>query len=300
DPSFADFILATEENPIDLLTKRTWSDWKEVNYCEVFEKTEGVTPEINAQARLSLVNSPLYLKFIQEVLNASNEDLVDLTSHEYAESFYQLIWNKKASAYGFDSLLEAFEKVRNNQRFKDDLNQICEYAMMLANAKTPVNLTFQCPLELHGVYSRQEIFAAFGKANMSTPSSNREGVMHIAELDLSLHLLTFKKTEKYFSETTSYRDYPISRTRIHWESQSQTPQDSKVGQRYLSQAKTGYKVLVFARLENKIGKLASPLMYLGLANLVSAYGNKPIEMVWDLESAMPYDFYLGAKVAAGI
>ncbi len=124
--------------------------------------------------------------------------------------------------------------------------------------------------------------------------------MHLNDFDASLHLFTFKKTEKFFSETTSYRDYPISRTRLHWESQSNTSQSSPVGQRYLRQNESGYTVLLFARLETKIGKLASPLVYLGPANLLSAKGNQPIEMIWELQNPMPYDFYIEAKRASGV
>ena len=124
--------------------------------------------------------------------------------------------------------------------------------------------------------------------------------MHLKKLDCSLNLFTFNKSEKFFSETTSYRDYPISQTLIHWETQSNTSQASPVGQKYLNQPNTDYVVLLFARIENKIGKLSSPLRYLGPAKLVKSSGNKPIAMVWELETPMPYELFVEAKRAAGI
>ena len=73
-----------------------------------------------------------------------------------------------------------------------------------------------------------------------------------------------------------------------------------MGQKYLSQAETDYKVLLFARIENKIGKLSSPLCYLGPAKFIKATGDNPISMVWELETPMPYDFFIEAKRASGV
>ncbi len=298
-PSFSEFILTTGENPLELLTKRRWSEWKELVGFQV-RKNSGTEPELNAQARLTLTNSLHYLSFILQTLKASSDELRDLSEHPLAASLYHLIWNKKGSAFGFDSIEDSFQALQSNQRTRSDLIEITEHSLRNTSTTKAINLPIPCPLELHGTYSRQEIFAAFGKATLSAPSSNREGVMHLNDINTSLHLFTFKKTEKFFSETTSYRDYPISRTLLHWESQSNTSQNSLVGQRYLSQNESKYTVLLFARLETKIGKLASPLIYLGPANLVSAKGNQPIEMIWKLENPMPYDFYIEAKRASGV
>jgi hypothetical protein len=123
---------------------------------------------------------------------------------------------------------------------------------------------------------------------------------HLHDINSSLHLFTFNKSEKFFSETTSYRDYPISQTLIHWESQASTSRASPVGQKYLNQAMTGYTVLLFARIENRIGKIVSPLRYLGPARFIRATEDRPIAMVWELANPMPYDFFIEAKRAAGV
>lgn len=297
-PSFYEFIRSTEENPLTLLMKRTWSDWKELAGFEVKANHETVTPELNAYARLSLVNSSSYLRLMTNVL--TEVEIESYLSDNYLQAFYQLIWNKKGEHYGFQTLKESMDVLRSNERAKSDLLEIIEYAQTLADAELSPELPFACPLELHGRYTRQEIFASFGKATHLAPSSNREGVMHLKDIDASLHLVTFKKTDKFFSETTSYRDYPISKKRIHWESQSNTSRTSPVGKKYLSQPDKDYTVLLFARHENLVGKLVSPLTYLGPAKLISAKGDKPIEMVWELEHEMPYDFYIEAKRAAGV
>jgi hypothetical protein len=43
-------------------------------------------------------------------------------------------------------------------------------------------------------------------------------------------LITFQKTEKEFSPSTMYADYPISRDLLHWEPQSNTARASATGQ----------------------------------------------------------------------
>jgi len=41
--------------------------------------------------------------------------------------------------------------------------------------------------------------------------------MHFAEQKTYALLVTFQKTEKEFSPSTMYADYPISRELLHWE-----------------------------------------------------------------------------------
>lgn len=299
-PTFTEFIEATGENPIELLTKRTWSDWKDLAGFISKPLSNTVVPELNSQARLSLVNSPNYLDFIIKALSAPDTSIPMLENDPYAQSFYHLIWNKKGLELGFANITDAIIAIRADSRNTTDLLEIARYATERADAAMPPSLPFGCPLELHGIYSRQEIFAAFGKATVQSPSPNREGVMHLPESNTSLHLFTFKKSEKFFSETTSYRDYPISQTRLHWETQSSTTQKSPIGKAYLAQPGSSYTVLLFARIETRMGNLSSPLCYLGPADLISAKGNKPIEMVWELRHPMPYEFFIEAKRAAGV
>ncbi|WP_040012227.1 DUF3427 domain-containing protein [Desulfotignum phosphitoxidans] len=55
-------------------------------------------------------------------------------------------------------------------------------------------------------------------------------MLHFRDIKAYALLITFQKTEKEFSPTTMYADYPISRSLLHWESQSNTALDSPTGQ----------------------------------------------------------------------
>lgn len=93
-----------------------------------------------------------------------------------------------------------------------------------------------------------------------------------------------------------YRDYPISPTLFHWESQSRTTVASPTGQRYVNGTST---VLLFVRetAHDEYGS-GAPYLFLGPASYVTHEGEQPIAITWRLETAMPIDFFSSAKVVA--
>ncbi|WP_157593457.1 DUF3427 domain-containing protein, partial [Sedimentibacter sp. B4] len=81
------------------------------------------------------------------------------------------------------------------------------------------------PLALHGSYQREEILAALGHAELNRPPSQfREGVLKttVSGRTVDAFFITLNKSEAEYSPSTMYRDYPISPTLFHWESQSTT------------------------------------------------------------------------------
>ncbi|MDN5746012.1 MAG: DUF3427 domain-containing protein, partial [Nocardioidaceae bacterium] len=152
------------------------------------------------------------------------------------------------------------------------------------------------PLRVHARYQREEALAALGHASLERrPSSFREGVLHVSDLNVDAFFVNLKKSETDFSPTTMYRDYPISPTLFHWESQSGTSLVSPTGQRYLDGTST---VLLFVREARKDDFGTAPYLFLGPATYVSHEGEKPIAITWRLRHAMPIDFYNAAAVAA--
>ncbi|MEP6561083.1 MAG: DUF3427 domain-containing protein, partial [Nakamurella sp.] len=98
--------------------------------------------------------------------------------------------------------------------------------------------------------------------------------------------------------TTMYRDYAISPTLFHWESQSTTSVDSPTGRRYLHHREMGSSILLFVRQQKKDEMGTEPYMFLGPANYVSHAGDRPIAITWRLEREMPMDLFAAASVAA--
>ncbi|WP_374968722.1 DUF3427 domain-containing protein [Terrabacter sp. BE26] len=111
--------------------------------------------------------------------------------------------------------------------------------------------------------------------------------------------MTLNKSEADYSPTTMYRDYAISPTLFHWESQSGTTTASKTGQRYLNHERLGSHVLLFVR-EAKTTEFGSgaPYVFLGPASYVEHRGERPISITWRLHTPMPADQFAVASVVA--
>ena len=62
------------------------------------------------------------------------------------------------------------------------------------------------------------------------------------------------RSERDFSPTTRYRDFPSSRTHLHWESQSNTTQDSMAGQ-----ASLGWTSAFWGRVLSRDGEVRGGL-----------------------------------------
>lgn len=157
----------------------------------------------------------------------------------------------------------------------------------------------QLPLALHGRYQREEILAALGHANLTRPPSQfREGVLKtdVNGRTVDAFFVTLNKSEAEYSPSTMYRDYPISPSLFHWESQSTTSVASETGQRYITGGST---VLLFVRRERKNDFGTAPYTYLGEARYVSHNGDRPVAVTWKLANPMPPDLYSETALAIG-
>jgi len=148
-------------------------------------------------------------------------------------------------------------------------------------------LPFACPLTIHAPYTRDEVLAALGRLNRSEQPELREGVLHLPNLRADVFFVTLQKTEKEYSPTTMYQDYPINDRLFHWQSQSTTSAASPTGQRYIGHAEQGYTILLFGREYKSRNGLAQPYSFLGPARYVDYRGSRPMSITWRLEHPLP-------------
>ncbi|MEO8017428.1 MAG: DUF3427 domain-containing protein [Pseudomonadota bacterium] len=118
----------------------------------------------------------------------------------------------------------------------------------VSHLQAPLPSQPDVPLQIHARYTRVEILAAFGSAGEVATPEWREGVKWLPDAKTDLLAFTLDKSVGHFSPTTRYKDYAISPSLIHWESQSRTREDSETGQRYQFHAARGSSILLFARL----------------------------------------------------
>ncbi|MGW7661519.1 DUF3427 domain-containing protein [Streptomyces sp. NPDC054756] len=219
----------------------------------------------------------------------------------YARMLFFTLWDK---AGGFGSYSEGFEALRAQRALRSELRQVLRYVMEQAD-HLPVPLEgphADVPLKIHSAYNRSEILAALGAARFGgqMPGSFAQGVLWDEAHQTDALLITLEKNEKDFSPTVRYKDYALSPSLFHWESQSTTADTSPTGLRYRQHEQRGSHVLLFARRykETDIGK-AQPWMLLGPATYVQHEGSKPMAITWRLHHDLPADVWSYASIAAG-
>ncbi len=214
----------------------------------------------------------------------------------------------------------ALESVRQHPTFGSELSQILDvleddrreatfpwqrdeapFALNVASPQATRNRRApeSVPLHIHARYRQEEILAAFGITGEKTGQIPRlqSGVFYVEEENVDLFFVTLKKTEAGFSPSTMYRDYAMSPTRFHAESQNAAHPGSPTGRRYLAKSST---VLLFAReTQEQPNGVAEPYWFLGPVTLESASGERPMQIIWRLKHPMPGRLYQQATVASG-
>lgn len=148
------------------------------------------------------------------------------------------------------------------------------------------------PLQVHCTYTRLEVMCALGEGGVGNSSVPQQGVRFLEDRKIMVLFVTLQKTEKQFSPTTRYRDYALSRSLFHWESQSATRAESKVGQCYIRQRELGWRVLLFVR-----EKSGDAFLCCGTASYVRHENERPIQVTWRLDFPLPEKFFEIAATA---
>jgi superfamily II DNA or RNA helicase len=150
------------------------------------------------------------------------------------------------------------------------------------------------PLQVHARYSRLEILAAFQREARARVPAWQTGCYWVQEEEADLFAFTLDKTSGQFSPTTRYKDYAVSPTLIHWESQSVTRAESETGMRYQQHAERGSSVMLFARQRQD----QRAFWFLGPATYDSHQGERPMAITWRLDHELPGDLF--ASFAAAV
>jgi superfamily II DNA or RNA helicase/HKD family nuclease len=132
-------------------------------------------------------------------------------------------------------------------------------------------------------YMREEIPPLFGTT--FNPGNWNSGIVSQGN-DLIL-LTTLKKGS--LASGNHYDDRFLSPTRLQWQSQSQTRQDSRHG-RILSDKVPEHRVHLFVRSEKLRGSKAAPFLYVGVPRFAGWHGDKPITIEWELSEPVPERF----------
>ncbi|MFD5781174.1 DUF3427 domain-containing protein [Streptomyces sp. NPDC126933] len=227
------------------------------------------------------------------------DELAEL-DRAYARMLFFTLW----PLGGFDSYQSGLASLRRQDAVCSESRQVLAHVLNRLDHVTPALSGDHSglPLRVHASYSREEILAALGESSIDglMPGHFREGVRWCEQAKTDALLITLEKDDKDFSPQTRYKDYAMSDTLFHWESQNQTSESSPTGIRYQSHQGKGTHVLLFVRRYKKtdIGG-PQPWMLLGPADYVSHEGSKPMSIVWKLRAPLPADVWTYSAIAAG-
>ena len=226
-------------------------------------------------------------------------DALNAREQRFARMMFFSLWRNGG---GHTSYQQGLDTLRAHQAVCLEIAQLLALGLERAEHVTrPLNIALQdVTLRTDARYSLEEVLAALNYCSFERlPSSFREGVLWVEELQTDAFFVTLRKSEQDYSPTTMYKDYAISQELFHWESQNRTSTASSVGRRYLEQREAGTHVLLLVR-ENKVNAWGGTQTYtcLGPATYVSHTGNKPIAITYHLRNPMTADLFRAASLTA--
>ena len=241
-----------------------------------------------AFGRLAAIDSRRWIRFLLGILPRLDDvDFGKLSPIEQRmlQMFYITIWGKAAEDWGSDEVLDNLYSLSDSPVMLAELMELLQYKYDLIDfIDAPVDLGFDCPLDLHCTYTRDQLLVALDFMN---PNSVREGVKWLPDKQVDVLFVTLNKSDKEYSPTTMYNDYSINEELFHWQSQSTTTDTGSVGQRYIHHRERGSKVLLFVREFKSDLVGAAPYTFLGTANYVKHTGSRPMNITWKLDHPIP-------------
>ncbi len=239
------------------------------------------------------VNDPLRLGFLADLASGKQ-----LPAGERAERLAAMAAAALLDVRRPAEAIVALEAAREDSRYREELGQLVEH---LDDSRREGVLDWRdlgpVPLQLHARYRQDEILAALRAGGASGIPRLQGGVYFEPASNTDVLLVTLRKTEGNFSPTTMYRDYAISPSLFHWESQNSAHAGTEAGRRYVSG--TSNVVLFVREVQEQANGVAEAYAFLGKVTLESWEGERPMQVVWRLAHPMPGPLYAHATVAAG-
>lgn len=145
----------------------------------------------------------------------------------FLEMLHVTLWGEQSRGWLVET---ANQRLQQNPAAVNDLRAILEHqrlhAPVLHAGRLP-HLSGQ--LTIHAQYTRDEILVGLGHWSLARRPDQREGVLHIPSSKVDVFFVTLQKTEEDYSPTTMYEDYLVSHDRFHWQSQSNTSAEARLG-----------------------------------------------------------------------
>lgn len=164
----------------------------------------------------------------------------------FARMLFYTFWD---DAGGFASYDQGLNGVRRMGYFVKELREMMSHSVA-NNPMAPKSLGLgmqHIPLCSHASYWRSEVLAAldFGSLEQGKAVEHREGVAWCPTSSTDAFFVTLKKDEAVHNRNTLYKDYALTPSLFHWETQNSTSPQTPTGYRYLNHSQARSNVLLF-------------------------------------------------------
>lgn len=150
------------------------------------------------------------------------------------------------------------------------------------------------PLCLHAGYGVREVLTAVGWLTAARRTPFQAGVLPLTSRRTELLFVTLDKSEGYH-DRIAYHDYAVSAERFHWQTQKSAGPDTPGGQRYLESSTNGWRFQLFVRpRKGDAYRACGPVV------LESVEGDRPMSIVWKLETPLPVRLFREFSVLRGV
>ena len=246
-----------------------------------------------AFAKLAVIDSRRWIAFLLDILprlGGVDTDRLSGAEKRMLQMFYVTVWNETAEDWNDKRVRDNLRGLSGSPVMLGELTELLRYRYdRIDFIDEPVNPGFDCPLDLHCTYTRDQILVAM---DFMKPNTVREGVKYLPEKKADILFVTLNKSDKDYSPTTMYNDYSINENLFHWQSQSTTSADSVTGRRYIHHRENGGRILLFVRefkSDRNFGG-AGAYTFLGTADYVKHDGSRPMNITWKLDRPIPAKF----------
>jgi len=187
------------------------------------------------------------------------------------------------------------ERLARHPLIREELAELSGVLQVRASLPfAPVPGLEDTPLCLHAAYGAREVLTAVGWLTAKRRAPFQAGVLPLASRKAELLFVTLDKSEGYH-DRIAYHDYAISADRFHWQTQNSSGPDTNSGRRYLESPANGWQFQLFVRPRKGDAYRAC-----GRVTLETAEGDRPMSLVWKLETPLPARLFREFSVLRGV
>ena len=245
-------------------------------------------------ARLFHTNSYDYLSFLKKLIGNRMQLPKNATKRErkFFDMFYYTIWMNTTEVVNatynlsFSGIKNAVASLSSMDWYIEELSYMIELRLSQLSKTTQwLTVDEEAEIELYGCYSADEIHllleSKLGRWQVF-------GTQYNMERKFAMVFVTINKSDKEYSPSTRYEDYAISANQFHWQSMNGVRIESEEGQRIIHQPTNGWKYILFVR-DAKKDEYGNTNGYycLGFVDYHSSIGERPMNVVWNMQHSIP-------------